>query len=50
MTEAAAIRAAGLAAVAMAERRESPFNEGWERWLPDAAWPVPELPEGWDVA
>ena len=47
--DAAAIRAAGLKAVAMAERREPPFNEGWENWTPDPAWPVPVLPDGWDV-
>ncbi|MFN0145806.1 MAG: DUF402 domain-containing protein [Dehalococcoidia bacterium] len=48
--EAAAIRAEGLRAVEMARRGEPPFNEGWERWTPDLSWPIPVLPEGWDVA
>ena len=26
-----------------------PFPTGWEDWRPDHAWPVPELPEGWDA-
>ncbi len=30
------------------EERRSPFCDGWERWLPDPAWPIPELPVGWD--
>ena len=28
---------------------EWPFPTGWEDWRPDPAWPVPRLPEGWDV-
>ena len=28
---------------------EWPFPTGWEDWRPDPAWPVPQLPEGWDV-
>lgn len=28
---------------------EWPFPTGWEKWLPDPAWPVPELPERRDV-
>jgi len=27
---------------------EWPFPTGWEDWRPDPAWPVPQLPEGWD--
>jgi predicted RNA-binding protein associated with RNAse of E/G family len=27
---------------------EWPFPTGWEDWQPDPAWPVPQLPEGWD--
>jgi len=26
----------------------SPFNR-WADWRPDPEWPVPVLPEGWDV-
>ena len=28
---------------------EWPFPTGWEDWRPDPAWPLPVLPEGWDV-
>ena len=28
--------------------QEWPFPTGWEDWRPDPAWPVPQLPEGWD--
>ena len=27
---------------------EWPFPTGWEDWQPDAAWPVPHLPAGWE--
>jgi hypothetical protein len=27
---------------------EWPFPTGWEDWRPDPAWPVPQLPEGWE--
>jgi hypothetical protein len=27
---------------------EWPFPTGWEDWRPDPAWPVPQLPNGWD--
>jgi len=26
-----------------------PWPTGWEAWRPDPAWPIPELPAGWDV-
>jgi uncharacterized protein len=28
---------------------EWPFPTGWEDWRPDPSWPIPQLPEGWDV-
>ena len=28
---------------------EWPFPTGWEDWQQEPAWPVPTLPEGWDV-
>jgi hypothetical protein len=28
---------------------EWPFPTGWEDWQPDPSWPLPQLPEGWDV-
>jgi len=36
---------------AEAERvlRDPPWPTGWEDWRPDPSWPVPQLPEGWDV-
>jgi hypothetical protein len=42
--DAAAVRAEGEHVVA-----EWPFPTGWEKWRPDPAWPVPELPSGWDI-
>ena len=27
---------------------EWPFPTGWEDWRPDPAWPLPQLPEGWE--
>jgi uncharacterized protein DUF402 len=41
--EATAIRAEGEQVI-----REWPFPTGWEDWRPDPAWPVPQLPDGWD--
>ena len=23
------------------------FCEGWELWLPDPSWPIPQLPNDW---
>ena len=39
------------AARATAERvvADRPWPTGWEEWRPDPQWPLPELPEGWDV-
>ncbi len=28
---------------------EWPFPTGWEDWRADPAWPLPALPDGWDV-
>jgi hypothetical protein len=28
--------------------REPPFDREWSDWRPDPAWPLPELPRGWD--
>ena len=41
--EAAEIRAEGERVLAA-----WPFPTGWEDWRPDPAWPLPELPAGWD--
>jgi hypothetical protein len=42
--EARAIRAEGERVL-----EERPWPTGWEDWRPDPAWPLPELPDGWDV-
>ena len=42
--EAARIRAEGERVL-----DERPWPTGWEDWKPDAEWPLPELPAGWDV-
>ena len=43
---------AGDAAAVRAEAErvldEWPFPTGWEDWRPDPAWPVPQLPHGWE--
>lgn len=46
--EGAAIRAEGQRVVERIERWDSPFCDGWERWEPEADWPIPELPADWD--
>lgn len=38
--EAAVIRAAGRQAAAAVAARRWPFDEDWNRWLPDAGWPA----------
>ena len=47
--EAASIRAEGWNMIAAIERNDPPFCEGWETWRPDASWPIPQIPENWDV-
>jgi Protein of unknown function (DUF402) len=29
---------------------DPPWPTGWETWRPDASWPAPALPPGWDAA
>jgi len=41
--EASAIRAEGERVLA-----DPPWPTDWEDWRPDPAWPIPELPDGWD--
>ena len=51
LEHAAALGLVDAAAVrAEADRvlEEWPFPTGWENWRPDPAWPIPQLPEGWD--
>ena len=28
---------------------DPPWPTGWEAWRPDPSWPIPQLPDGWDV-
>lgn len=44
---AATIRREATRAVASIRGRE-PFTEGWTRWRPDGAWPVPRLKPDWE--
>lgn len=42
------LRAEGERAVRRIIEHEPPFDRDWTEWRPDPAWPVPELPEGWE--
>ena len=46
--EAAAIRKEGELAIDNLQKKQSPFCDGWENWLPPAEWGIPPLLEGWD--
>lgn len=46
--DAREVRAEGERAIRLLESGQPPFNGGWERWSPDPAWRIPELPEGWE--
>lgn len=48
-TAAAAIDADAAAVEALVADWGSPFCDGWERFRPDPAWPIPALPGGRDV-
>ena len=45
--EGRAIRAEGERVLARLIANESPFCDGWERFTPAIAWPIPRLPAGW---
>jgi Protein of unknown function (DUF402) len=47
-TDEPKLRAAALRAVGRIVGREPPFDRDWTTWRPDPAWPLPELPAGWD--
>jgi hypothetical protein len=49
MTPAAAdaVRAEAARAIELIRQRASPYCDGWEKWLPDLSWSVPELPPDW---
>jgi len=46
---AAEIRGEGERVARMIERWHSPFCDGWEAWQPDPFWPVPALPDDWQL-
>jgi len=45
--QATVIRTAGERAIADLEAGAWPFSADWSVWQPDSAWPIPQLPEGW---
>jgi hypothetical protein len=45
--QASEIRAEGEGVIERIEAWTAPFDEGWERWKPDPAWPLPSVPDGW---
>jgi len=47
--DAARFRAEGERAARQIIERRPPFDEPWEGWRPDPAWPRPELPEEWEL-
>jgi predicted RNA-binding protein associated with RNAse of E/G family len=47
--EAQAIRADGERVLARVRHRAPPFCDGWEGWVPDPEWTVPELPAAWPI-
>jgi hypothetical protein len=46
--QAAHVYAEGKRVIASLQSGKSIFN-GWENWQPDPSWPVPTLPEDWNV-
>lgn len=42
------VREAGQRAVGVIHAWGRPFQDGWENWRPNPAWPVPALPDDWD--
>jgi len=45
--EVAAIRSAARLAVELVTGRRAPFDEPWQDWRPDPAWPLPSMPCRW---
>jgi hypothetical protein len=46
---AAELRAEGKRVVAEARAHAGPFAPAWRAWRPEPAWPLPELPAGWEA-
>lgn len=47
--EAAGVRAAADEVAGELDAGRRWWDERWAAWQPDPVWPIPELPEGWDV-
>jgi predicted RNA-binding protein associated with RNAse of E/G family len=47
--DAHTFRAAGERGVERVVLEEPPFDRDWRAWRPDPAWPLPDLPAGWDT-
>lgn len=47
--EARSIRAEGERIIQRSQAGESPFCDGWEKWLPPSEWAIPALPPNWDM-
>ena len=47
--QAASFRLEGEVAVHRVIGGNPPFDRDWPIWRPDPRWPVPTMPEGWDV-
>lgn len=43
------VRAEGQRVIEVVERWGAPFDERWERFRPDPAWPRPDLPDDWNT-
>lgn len=46
--EVAQVRDEAQRVIGRVEANAPPFNERWHGWRPDPAWPLPELPDGWE--
>ena len=49
LSEATAIRDEAAKVIERIEVWSWPFNAGWDYWQPDLSWPIPMLPDDWDL-
>ena len=49
-SKAAVVRAEGKRLITLLQDNAAPFCDGWEHWVPPAAWTIPRFPDGWDKA
>lgn len=47
--DAAAVRQEGERAIERIGEWRAPFGQHWEEWCPDPDWPLPKMPQDWDV-